>query len=227
LIRMEFAKGAPLKFLSHLDLMRTFQRIFRRAALPLAYSQGFNPHPKIAFSPALPVGAASQCEYLDVELDAQMSGDEILTRMNRQLPEGLEIKKIKEVSQPADALNAIINRAEYTVYFQTKLSEAEVAQYLEELLKREEIIIEKRSKKGIKKKNIRPGIYKLNCQQETAGMCIDMVVQTGSDGNVRPEQILDFLRNECNLAITEARITRTGLYVYADGHYKTPLEVVA
>jgi len=216
-----------LKFLSHLDLMRTFQRIFRRARIPLAYSRGYNPHPKMAFSPALPVGATSDSEYLDAELSRELPEAEILARLGEQLPEGLEIKALVEVSQPTGSLNAIINRAGYTVHGGTTASVARVNQCLQELLLKDEILIKKQTKKGMKEKDIRPGIFTLKCREDREGPCIIMMLQAGSEGNVRPEFILDVLADECDIIITEPRVRRTGLYVYSQGQYRTPLAVVA
>lgn len=223
LIRIKFAKGEELRFLSHLDLMRTVQRIFRRARLPLAYSQGFNPHPKIAYSPALPVGVTSDTEYLDVELAEKLQLREIKKKLVEQSPPGLEIKELVEIKPEARALNVVINRAEYEVRGDINISRDQCAACLEKLLAKREILVKKTTKKGMKEKNIRPGIFNLECAEDQSGPYLKMLVLAGSLGNVRPEQVLEAIDKECALRVDTPRIKRTGLYIFDGERYLSPL----
>lgn len=88
-IRVEFAKTGALKFISHLDLNRTVQTAFLRSKLPIWYTQGFNPHPKTVFSPPLPVGVSSECEFMDFGMTEKLPCDEITARLRAVFPEGL------------------------------------------------------------------------------------------------------------------------------------------
>ena len=90
-IKVKYRKGEEVKFISHRDLMRAFQRAIRRADLPVAYSQGFNPHMKISWGNALKVGAASEAEFAEIQIDGWIRPHELVERLNRQLPRGLEI----------------------------------------------------------------------------------------------------------------------------------------
>lgn len=90
-IRIKFAKGEEMKFISHRDLMRVFQRAIRRAGLPIAYSQGFNPHMKISWGNALKLGKTSDSEFAVLQFDNWIKPQELLQRLNRQLPKGIEI----------------------------------------------------------------------------------------------------------------------------------------
>lgn len=90
-IKIKYRKGEEIKYLSHRDLMRTFIRAIRRAKLPVAYSQGFNPHMKISWGQARKVGQSSPAEYAEINLENHLRPDELLTALNRQLPTGLEI----------------------------------------------------------------------------------------------------------------------------------------
>lgn len=90
-IRIKYRKGEEVRFLSHRDLMRAVQRAIRRADLPVAYSQGFNPHMKISWGNALKVGATSEEEFAELQFDGWSKPDEVKIRLNRQLPKGLAI----------------------------------------------------------------------------------------------------------------------------------------
>lgn len=90
-IRIKFRKGEAARFLSHRDIMRAFERAIRRAKLPVVYSQGFNPHMKISWGNALKVGAVSEAEFAEIQVEAWLKPQELLTRLNQQMPAGLEI----------------------------------------------------------------------------------------------------------------------------------------
>lgn len=90
-VKIKYRKGEEVKFISHRDLMRAFQRAIRRAGLPVAYSQGFNPHMKIAWGNALKVGAISEAEFAEIQIDGWVKPSELMARLNAALPPGLEI----------------------------------------------------------------------------------------------------------------------------------------
>lgn len=90
-IKVKYTKGEEIKFISHRDLMRLFQRAIRRAEIPIAYSQGFNPHMKISWGQALKVGQASNNEYAVLQLEQQIKPHELQKKLNQQLPKGVEI----------------------------------------------------------------------------------------------------------------------------------------
>ena len=90
-IRVKYRKGEEVKFISHRDLMRAFQRALRRAGLPVAYSQGFNPHMKISWGNALKVGAVSDSEFAEIQFDGWVKPNELKEVLNHHLPGGLEI----------------------------------------------------------------------------------------------------------------------------------------
>jgi radical SAM-linked protein len=90
-IEVKYRKGEEIKFIGHRDLMRAFQRAIRRAGLPIAYSQGFNPHMKISWGNALKVGATSEGEKAILQIDGWIKPDEVKTRLNQTLPQGLAI----------------------------------------------------------------------------------------------------------------------------------------
>jgi radical SAM-linked protein len=90
-IKIKYTKGEEVKYISHRDLMRAFQRAIRRAGIPMAYSQGFNPHMKISWGQALKVGAASAGEYAELQVEGWVKAGELMERLNKTLPRGIEI----------------------------------------------------------------------------------------------------------------------------------------
>ena len=90
-LKIKYTKGEEIRFISHRDLMRLFQRAIRRAGIPIAYSQGFNPHMKISWGQALKVGQSSQGEYAELQLSEYIKPSQLRERLNQQLPQGIEI----------------------------------------------------------------------------------------------------------------------------------------
>ncbi|MGM9526493.1 MAG: TIGR03936 family radical SAM-associated protein, partial [Peptococcaceae bacterium] len=113
LIRMQFRKTREGRFLSHLDLMHTWERVIRRSRLPLAFSQGFNPHPKINFASACAVGTTSDGEYMDMELTEDMPLTQVKAALDQAMPPAFEVTALKVVQGKTPSLMSIITRARY------------------------------------------------------------------------------------------------------------------
>jgi radical SAM-linked protein len=111
--RIEYAKTSAAKWLSHLELIRTFNRALRRSGLPLAFSQGFNPHPRLSYGPSLGVGVAGLREYLDMDLDAVIPLSEGLASLRQQFPPGLETRCLMELAPAVPGIGKVINCAWY------------------------------------------------------------------------------------------------------------------
>jgi len=118
-LRLKFAKGGVIKYISHLDLTRAWERIFRRAGLPLVYSQGFNPRPRFQIAAGLPVGVTSRAELLDVWLMQPLEPEETLARLKAVSPLGLEILEAVEVDLKAPALQSQVCAADYQAVVRT------------------------------------------------------------------------------------------------------------
>lgn len=156
-IAASFCKQDQIRFVSHLDMQRLFQRAFRRAKLPLAYSKGFNPHPLLSFATALSVGYTSECEYFDVMLDEDVDPNEFVQRVNSVLPIGVRILSAKDISGSKTSLTTLMRSAEYfaKVSFQSPIDRSNISRAIEKLLKNE-ISVMKNSKSGPKLVDIRP-----------------------------------------------------------------------
>ena len=151
---IKFTKEGNIKFISHLDLMRTIQKIIRRAELPIEYSKGFNPHMTLSIAQPLSVGVSSNGEYMDIVLTEEMDTEELLGRLNENLPKGIRfleataIPIIEHVKRVPQAM-ALTDAARYTIKIKCKDS-AKMEESLRELLEHDEFITVKKSKKGEK-----------------------------------------------------------------------------
>lgn len=108
-LRVRFREVGPIRFIGHRDLARLWERAIRRAELPVAYSEGFSPRPKLHFGLALSVGHESEAEYLDLDLYERVEVADLVTRLSAALPEGLEVTAVAEVSSNAEALQAAVD----------------------------------------------------------------------------------------------------------------------
>lgn len=177
-----------ISFLSHLDLLQAWQRILRRAKIPVAMSQGFNPHTKIAFGPARPVGVESLREYFDVELQREMAVEDFSQKLNASLPEGIHLEEVKPIQVGEKSITALIAVANYHVWGDVD-SGIDVKSRIADLLAKEEIPYLKTSPKGDKTVNLRPGIFALDWDGER----FFMQLLAGNAGHVRPEEVLSCL----------------------------------
>jgi len=222
ILRMKFEKAAPVRFISHLDLMRAFERAFRRAKLPLAYSEGFTPHPRLTFASALSVGITSSGEYLDAEFYEDIPAQDVLSRLNSNLPEGLKILRIG-FSNGKYALSKI-NAALYTAMVSGEFTKEDMDRAVKELLKQKQIIVEKASKDRIRKVDIAPLIYSINVlSKNTNEVLLRMEVAMGQNGSVSPEMLVKELGKYLSKEIKVEQIHREGLFLKNQGNDLTPL----
>src|SRR3970282_1605236 len=114
-IRITFAKQGPLRYTGHLDLHKLWERAVRRAGLPLAYSQGFHPQPKMNIAAALPLGFSSRCEVLDMRLEHDIPLDGLQEILQQTLPTGIRVSAIESVDERAPALQIQVLSAEYEI----------------------------------------------------------------------------------------------------------------
>jgi len=237
LIRMQFRKTKAGRFLSHLDLMHTWERVIRRSGLPLGFTQGFNPHPKMNFASALAVGTTSDAEYMDLDFNEELTIEQIQTSLLPAIPPAFEIVDMKIVTdKKVPSLMSIIQRATYTLRLEyvAEITQAELDQAVESFWNMEENIIYRYKKDSKDKKavNIRLGVYSIALKREEGAddkhAVLDIVVQSGNDGNIRPEEVAYGLMNAGMPLIQQVvRIHRTGLYALDDnGDMITPLQAV-
>jgi radical SAM-linked protein len=114
-IRIEFHKTDTIRFIGHLDLHKTWERIFRRAGLPLAYSQGFHPQPRLNLACALPLGITSECELLDAWLEQQVNTGDINTKIQQTSPTGILIQSVTQVGMQEPSMQSLVESVTYRV----------------------------------------------------------------------------------------------------------------
>ncbi len=204
-IRFSFARHEALKHISHLDMMRLFQRALRRSGLPLSYSEGYNPHLRFNLAVPLPVNVTASEEFGEVFLSGTVAPDQFLSALGAQLPEGLEITGAHTEDYNAPSLPSLIGAALYrAMLVDEEGCRADAGQYrqaLDHLMTREEILAPRMKKK--KKKtyvNVRPYIIEAYFKKPEGDRELDlfMLLQAGSRGGVSPFFVIDQLEKELN-----------------------------
>jgi radical SAM-linked protein len=189
-IRITFSKKGWLIYSSHLDLMRAWERALRRARLPVAYSGGYNPRPKLQLARALPLGHAGEHELLDVWLEEPVPVDEIVKRAVPVLPEGLAIEQVRDVNPKAPAMQTQVVGTVYRVTVEWEESFEKVEERVERALAAEELPHERRGKRY----NLRPLIESLRVVKVDAGtVTLHMQLSARPGATGRPEAVLDVL----------------------------------
>ncbi len=158
-LRAVFARGKEVKFISHLDMMRVFERALRRSHIPVSYSCGFNPRPKLVFGLPLAVGVTSEGEYVDIVLDEEMKNDVFMEKMNGSLPAGLKILKVSPVEGKGNIMSSIQGALyDLIVSIQFGKTEEYIKQSIKKLISQDEITVEKRTRKKVGIIDIKPMI---------------------------------------------------------------------
>ena len=210
LVRFKFSRGEELKYVSHLDQQKMFQRAFRRSGIPMAYSSGFNPHPKLAFAQAMAVGLTSGGEYADVELTDDVSIDDFLSMLNRELPKGYRVISAAMHHEKPRALNASIVSAAYTAATLTDADEETLRTKIKSFMEREEIDIEKRNKrKKIVTMNIKPYLQAFSIRGvENHVATFDMTMSYIDQKTVSPSVLLSSFEKESGIAFDREQLWR-------------------
>ena len=244
-IRLQLKKGPEVRFISHLDLARTMERALRRARIPVALSQGFNPHPKISFASALAVGTTSEAEFVDIEIEDRLEPADFAHRLKDQLPSGLIVVEAREISGGAPSLMAEIDAALYIIEVTGRFSAEELDRAIERFLARPEVRIHKETKSGPKEVDIRSLILELSARSLPspekegedgnalrAGISprraeLHALLRSGGRGSLRPEDLVRALgAAEPDLGELEVeRIHRAGLFRAGPGGLVGPWDI--
>ena len=208
-------KGEELRYVSHLDYANLFVRACRRAHLPMAYSEGFNPHMKVAFASALSLGAASDAEYVDFEMTEALPGAEVMTRLRRHLPVGADMIRLRMLEGKHKALMADVDEARYRI----AVAYAGDAAPIEESVRRyneAEIAVWYRVTPK-KKREIETKAYlksPVTVRIEGGRLTFWMNLVVTPAGSVKPIEILTLMARDFDLPIDpgEAYVTRIGLF---------------
>jgi len=188
-LRIRFSRGEEIKFISHLDIMRLWQRALHRAEIPLAYTEGFSPHPRISLAAPLPVGVTSQAELVDIFCTKWVSPHLFTTAVSRQLPPSIEILQVYPAAPTMPSLQSQVGYAEYSVELETEKDREGIEAALTSLLSVKHLPWHHERDTGTRNYDLRALIDDLWLIDWHGGYCtIGMRLRCDSGGSGRPEQ---------------------------------------
>ena len=210
--RIKFRKYGAMKFIGHLDVMRFFQKVMRRADIPIAFSGGYSPHMIMSFANPLGVGVTSDGEYFDIELTQEIDMEQAVERMNSTMVEGIEVVNMVQISDEKKRTGmSIVAAADYLSYLRHGEFPADWKEKAETFMDQPEISIVKKTKKSEKEVDIKPMIYKFGVQDD----CVFMQVATGSVENLKPEVVMQAFCQYLGMDVESVVCAHHRLEVYA------------
>jgi len=204
--RISYMQGEEVRFISHLDFLRTIVRTFRRANLPVKYSEGFNPHMVMTIGLPLSVGTTSVCDCLEVELTEEIDIPSKIEQINKCTPRGIKILGIKKSEGLTPMYN--IDSALYNVTFTTDKTAD-----MEEYISAPEVMIEKKSKRKINEVNIKDFIRSIDIVSSgNKSYEINMRINAGNTSNLKPELVIKSIEKFYDMKATNIKIERKEIY---------------
>ena len=189
-LRLKFSRGEELKFLSHLDLMRLWERVFRRAGIPLVYSEGFTPHPQIALASPLLVGVTSEAELMDVSLSRWVSPQSFIAQVEKQLPSGIRLLEARPVGATVPSLQSQVKFVEYRVEVEAQEERRDVEKAVQNLLSLKELPWHHDRDTGTRHYDLRALVDSLQLTDCRDFVCVlNMRLRCDELGAGRPEQV--------------------------------------
>lgn len=225
-LRVKFKKYGPVRFIGHLDVMRYFQKTIRRAGIDVSYSMGFSPHQIMSFAAPLGVGLTSNGEYMDIEVNSLPEPREgftacqtVVQKLNEAGVKGLDVVDVRILPESAGNAMASVAAASYTVRFRPgrlpvsedkPMADFSFQQMCDNLLKCDQIMITKETKRGSREVDLRPGIYRLVWENNGFYMLLD----ASSSGNIKPAQVMEamFSDNGSCLQTNSLLVTREDVF---------------
>jgi radical SAM-linked protein len=193
-LRVRYAKRGRLRFTSHRDFSRAFERAVFRARLPMAYSSGFNPHPRISYAGAAPTGSASEAEYLELALAEVVEPGAVLAALDEALPDGLDVVEV--VESPGTALSEVLQASRWRMSVAVPVDRAEAA--VAAFLAADEVLVQRMTKKGLRDFDSRAAVLSLVAAPDGEGATLDLVLRH-LEPAVRPDDVLSGLRSVAGL----------------------------
>jgi radical SAM-linked protein len=216
----KFTKEENIKFISHLDVLKTIQKNIRRAGLPVEFSQGFNPHMNTSIAQPLSVGVYSSGEYMDMILTTETDEKEIVDKLNATAPSGIKyISALAIPYTPGDKkvpqAMALIDAARYTI--KVKYSDASALEdEMTKLLENETWITIKKSKKGEREVNLRTLVKEISFGVQDEFLVLNVLISTGSREHLSADLLVSYIREKTTNALLDAfvNIKREEMYFY-------------
>lgn len=208
-LRMKFSKIGPTRYISHLDLARALERALNRARVPVSYTQGYNPRPRMQFASALPLGFTSEAELADIWLEEEIEPAAALEQIMSRMAPGIVVHEVWEVPLDAPAMQASTLETAYVAMVDDVIDRADLRQRVQSLLAAESVVRERRGKEY----DLRPLILELKVDEDEDDnllLTMRLLLQPGKTG--RPDEVLDAL----GLDPLSVRVHRTDV-VLEDG----------
>lgn len=211
-LRLKAEKKGRLRFLSHLETVKMVERSLKRAGVALTFSKGFNPHANISFAAPLPVGTASACELVDIEVEAGCDVKALLEEQARYFPQEFRILSARVLDKPVSLMKQV-GRSDYRIWPGDEVSEEEVRKQIEAFLGLTEYLVERKTKKGRRQQvDIRGKVHLMRWEPQE--QVLELSVDTGSHSNLKP---LVVVREVLGWAPEKVLILRTALYRVKEG----------
>ncbi|HJC81432.1 MAG: TIGR03936 family radical SAM-associated protein [Lachnospiraceae bacterium] len=211
--RIKFRKYGVLRFIGHLDVMRFFQKLMRRADIPIAFTGGYSPHMIMSFASPLGIGLTSDGEYLDIELTAPVDSREAVKRMNEECVEGIEIISIRQISDEKKMTGmTILAAADYLISVKKGALPENWKEAFADFMAQREICVIKQTKRSEREEDIRPLIFRWEIQGEN----IWLQLAAGSRNNLKPDLVMDTFLSVCAIPEDSVSFAYHRLEMYAD-----------
>lgn len=191
---IKFTKNGGVKFISHLDTLRTLHRALKRAEVPISYSKGFNPHPSISIASPLSLGISSLCEYADLEMEEYMDEKELTDRLNSSLPEGIKVLEALNIKGKMPSSMGIVEGSYYSIILEHNSDKKTIDEIINKILSKDEILKNKKSKSGERIVDIRPLIIDIKLEGiKNNKLEIGCTLKTGSRASLNPDMLVELL----------------------------------
>ena len=207
IFRVSYSRGDGVKFVSHLDFVKVFERALRRACVDVAFSNGFNPRMELVFGNPLPVGFTSDAEFVDINLATPMDGETLASKLAGELPESIKINGVQALEKPYVKILASFSKSVYRVTL-----ESQVPKFREKMADAYEkcgsLVTLKKSKSGEKEVDIKPLIYGFSFDENG-----ELIIKTasGPEGNLRPELAVSTLAASAGIPVTIIHVHKTAV----------------
>ena len=217
-LRIRFKKLGRLQYISHLDLVRTMSKILVRAKLPMWYTEGFNPKPKMVFAAPLSIGAESLCEFMDVRLVKKLPPSDVIEILNKNMTEEMQVL---EAYYPTEKFTDL-KWLKYTMKIKSNMDSAILAEKCNELFAKEQILVFKKTKSGEQNVDIKPLIHTAVARAEGELTVFDLVLSADQSCFLNPEHIVTAIRGYTGI-LTEETLTTEYYTILRESAHKADM----
>ena len=226
--RISFCKEGKMRFIGHLDMLRTFQRALQRANVELVFSQGFNPHPQMSFSQPLSLGVSGRHEYMELQLATPWEDDDLVHRVNAELPAGLRLIECQDMPEGTKSAMSLSTHAQYHIQLPSEYADAYPA-LLEQFMAGEPILIRKWAKHHGRKQEVEVDLRPMIRSLRLIAPCMfELWCACSGTQNLKPDRMMQVFWERAGLldAIGTEQVCRMDLYREEEGRMKTLMDLL-